>query len=52
MIFFEKRDALSASLERISCAINTEANKNVIGEDWSQMRAYVQWCREGLAIKG
>lgn len=48
----EEVDALSTSLERIGQAIDAEANKNVFGEDWSVMQAYVHWCRERLAIKG
>jgi lipase chaperone LimK len=47
----EEDGTVSASLERISEAIDAEADKNVPGEDWSLMRAYVQWCRERLAIK-
>jgi hypothetical protein len=36
--------ALRASLERLDRAIDTEAAKNVRGEDWSLIRAYVQSC--------
>jgi hypothetical protein len=39
---------LLASLERIGKAIDAEANKNVIGEDWTIMQNYVQWCHERL----
>jgi hypothetical protein len=45
-------ERLSASLELVSKAIDAEANKDILGEDWSLMRAYVQWCRERLASKG
>ncbi|MGB6750436.1 MAG: hypothetical protein WBE51_20695 [Xanthobacteraceae bacterium] len=48
----EEDGTVLASLQRISEAIDAEANKDVFGEDWSLMRAYVQWCRERLAIKG
>ena len=37
-----------ASVERIGKAIDAEANKNVIGEDWTIMQNYVQWCHERL----
>jgi hypothetical protein len=37
-----------ASVERIGNAIDVEADKNVIGEDWTIMQNYVQWCREKL----
>jgi hypothetical protein len=37
-----------ASLERIGNAIDAEAKKNVLGEDWTLMQNYVQWCRERL----
>jgi hypothetical protein len=39
---------LLASPERIGKAIDGEANKNVIGEDWTIMQNYVQWCHERL----
>jgi hypothetical protein len=39
---------LLASLERIALAIDAEANKNVLGEDWTLIRNYVQWCNERL----
>lgn len=48
----EEDGTVLASLQRISEAIDAEANKDVFGEDWSLMRAYVQWCRERLATKG
>lgn len=48
----EEDGTVLASLQRISEAIDAEANKDVFGEDWTLMRAYVQWCRERLAIKG
>jgi hypothetical protein len=48
----EEDGSLSASIERVGEAIDAEANKNVLGEDWSLMRAYAQWCREKLAIDG
>lgn len=37
-----------ASVERIGKAIDAEANKNVIGEDWTIMQNYIQWCHERL----
>ena len=37
-----------ASVERLGEAIDAEANKNVIGEDWTLMQDYVQWCHERL----
>jgi len=37
-----------ASVERLGEAIDAEANKNVLGEDWTLMQNYVQWCRERL----
>jgi hypothetical protein len=37
-----------ASVERLGEAIDAEANKNVIGEDWTLMRNYVRWCHERL----
>jgi hypothetical protein len=37
-----------ASVERIGKAIDAEANKNVIGEDWTIMQNYVQWCHDRL----
>lgn len=40
---------LAASVERIVKAIDAEADKNIPGEEWDPMRAYVQWCREELA---
>ena len=40
--------AVTASLERIVNAIDAEASKNIPGEDWSVMRAYVQWFGEKL----
>jgi hypothetical protein len=39
---------LLASLERIGKEIDAEANKNLIGEDWTIMQNYVQWCHERL----
>jgi hypothetical protein len=39
---------LLASLERIGKAIDVEADKNVLGEDWTLMQNYVQWCHERL----
>jgi hypothetical protein len=39
---------LSASLKRIGEAIDAEANKNVLGEDWTIMQSYVRWCHETL----
>jgi hypothetical protein len=47
----EEVGTLSASLERIGKAIDAEADKSVMGEDWSLMQDYVQWCREKLAIE-
>jgi hypothetical protein len=41
---------LLASLERIGNAIDAEANKNVLGEDWTLMRNYVEWCHERLRL--
>jgi hypothetical protein len=41
---------LLASLERIGKAIDAEANKNVLGEDWTLMRNYVEWCHERLRL--
>jgi hypothetical protein len=41
---------LLASLERIGDAIDAEANKNVLGEDWTLMRNYVEWCHERLRL--
>ncbi len=46
----EEVGSLSASLERVGNAIDMEANRNVLGEDWSLMQAYVDWCREKLTI--
>jgi hypothetical protein len=46
----EEDGTVSASLDRIGEAIDAETNKNVPGEDWSLMLAYVQWCRGRLAI--
>ena len=37
-----------ASVERIGKAIDAEVNKNVIGEDWTIMQNYVEWCHERL----
>ena len=37
-----------ASVERLGEAIDAEANKNVIGEDWTVMQNYIHWCRERL----
>ena len=37
-----------ASVERLGEAIDTEATKNVLGEDWTIMQNYVRWCRERL----
>jgi hypothetical protein len=37
-----------ASVERIGKAIDAEANKNVIGEDWTVMQNYIHWCHERL----
>jgi hypothetical protein len=37
-----------ASVERLGEAIDAEANKNVIGEDWTLMQNYVRWCHERL----
>jgi hypothetical protein len=48
----EEVDALTASLERISKAIDAEADRNVPGEDWGLMQDYARWCRERLAIRG
>jgi hypothetical protein len=39
---------LLASIERLAKAINAEANKNILGEDWIFMQNYVQWCYERL----
>jgi hypothetical protein len=39
---------LLASLERIGKAIDAEANKNVLGGDWTLMQNYVQWCHKKL----
>jgi len=39
---------LLASIERLAKAINAEANKNILGEDWILMQNYVQWCYERL----
>jgi lipase chaperone LimK len=39
---------LLASLERIGNAIDAEADKNALGEDWTLMQNYVQWCHERL----
>ena len=47
----EEVGTLSASPERIGKAIDAEADKIVMGEDWSLMQDYVQWCREKLAIE-
>jgi hypothetical protein len=47
----EEDGTVSASLERIGEAIDAETDENVPGENWSLIRAYVQWCRERLAIK-
>jgi hypothetical protein len=47
----EEVGPLAASLQAIGKAIDAETSKNVLGEDWSLMRAYIQWCRERLAIK-
>jgi putative heme degradation protein len=47
----EEDGSLSASLERVGKAINAEADKSVLGEDWSLMQDYVQWCRETLAVE-
>jgi hypothetical protein len=41
---------LLASLERIGKAIDAEANKNVLGEDWTLLRNYVEWCHERLRL--
>jgi hypothetical protein len=41
-----------ASVERIGKAIDAEANKNVIGEDWTIMQNYVRWCHERLRGPG
>jgi hypothetical protein len=40
---------LLVSLERIGSAIDAEANKNVLGEDWTLMQNYVRWCHERLS---
>jgi len=45
----EEVGTLLVSLGRIGKAINAEADKSVMGEDWSLMQDYVQWCREKLA---
>ena len=37
-----------ASVERIGDAIDAEANKNILGEDWTIMQSYVRWCHETL----
>ena len=37
-----------ASVERLGEAIDAEANKNVLGEDWTLMQNYVQWCQGKL----
>ena len=37
-----------ASVERIGEAIDVEANKNVVGEDWTLIRSYVRWCHKTL----
>ena len=37
-----------ASVERIGDAIDAEANKNILGEDWTIMQSYVRWCHEAL----
>jgi len=42
---------VSSLTRRIGKAIDAEANKSVLGEDWSLMQDYVQWCREKLAIE-
>jgi len=39
---------LLASIERLAKAINAEANKNILGEDWILMQNYAQWCYERL----
>jgi len=36
---------LLASIERLAKAINAEANKNILGEDWILMQNYAQWLR-------
>lgn len=48
----EEVDALTALLRRVGEAINAEANKNVSGEDWSPMQAYVEWFLEKIVIDG
>ncbi len=47
----EEDGTISASLERIGRAIDTEIRRNTPGEDWSLMRAYFEWCCERLAPK-
>ena len=37
-----------ASVERIGDAIDAEANKNILGEDWTIMQSYVRWCHKTL----
>jgi len=36
------------SVERIGNAIDAEANKNILGEDWTIMQSYVRWCHKTL----
>lgn len=47
----EEVGTVSASLKRIGEAIDAEADKNVPGEEWGLIRAYIEWCRERLATK-
>lgn len=47
----EEDGTISADLERIGRAIDTEIRRNTPGEDWSLMQAYIQWCCERLAPK-
>jgi hypothetical protein len=46
--FMREDGTVLASVERLGEAIDAEANKNVIGEDWTLMQNYVRWCHERL----
>jgi hypothetical protein len=46
----EGNATITTSLELIGKTIDEEANKNIPGEDWSLMQAYVQWF--GAKLKG
>jgi hypothetical protein len=37
-----------ASVERIGNAIDAEANKDILGEDWTIMQSYARWCHKTL----